>query len=182
MIIKYRLTLDDVIACGLYDWRRRIRRLRIIVAMLLGAFVWVFCSYMDLLLESHSPMFAWLLSGASVVALLIGLPMQAMGTMRRRLEAEIGKNGHVDSILRSTCQISPEGIQADSDLRKTLTRWPMIDRLVDVGDRIFLCVRGLGSIVVPARVFSDLAQREEFLRFARQQMEAPAPVPMAPPT
>jgi hypothetical protein len=175
MVIKYELTIDDLVAFNLRVLQRSPSRRKAMRWLRLGLPPTVVIAIAVGLFEDGSwpsPLVAVSVAIALGAAIFIGLPRYltyAIASSARRLYSEGSNRGLLDP---TTLSLTPAAIETDTGLSANRRAWELVQEVDVAPEHIFFWTGSAEASIVPTRAFATDAEREEFIRLAKEYQQA----------
>jgi len=167
---SFELTPDIMVS--FVDYHRRaspanrrgvltLRLLVIFIGLLLLLYVAAFANTLSQQILGFG--FVLLMVGALLGLLPYVMTRAYRNAIRKTLSQ--GKNRSLEGLLHIT--LTDEGVQSETNLSRSIYKWPAIEKIVETQEHLFLYVSGYSAIVVPKRSFQSEHEAQGFIETAR---------------
>lgn len=170
--VSHEMNLDDVLALNDYIhrksptlWSAVVVTVSVVALFIEGLGIWLWLAAPGGLDPAVGLLVTFVIGPAYVFYTLWSVRRRAR-RLTRKLLAE-GKNRSVLSEHRIF--LNDEGITSETALIRSLYRWPVIERIVETSEYLFLFVSGFSAIVIPKRAFASDEHWQTFVQEARQR-------------
>jgi hypothetical protein len=120
------------------------------------------------------------LTAAGIAGALVFLVVWALmgagirGEILKRAKRAVVSDPTTPALGAHTLEITPTELIETCSHHKLSTRWDAVERLVQTDKHVFILLRGHTAVIVPVRIFSSEATRDDFVRRVEELISAHA--------